>query len=100
MHNCLLLDGVKDEATRTFSILNTVQHGWARSVLAHQIDPKLPTRLGRASTNFSLTLPPLQSDLAREMLKDPYIFRPAPLDEAAPERALENALIDRLKDFL
>jgi hypothetical protein len=42
---------------------------------------------------FSLTLSPLESDLAREILKDPYIFRPAPLDEAATERALENALI-------
>jgi predicted nuclease of restriction endonuclease-like (RecB) superfamily len=99
-HNCLLLDQVKDEATRTFYTQNTIQHGWARSVLAHHIDTKLHTRLGRAPTNFSLTLPPLQSDLARELLKDPYIFRPAPLDENAPERALENALIARLKDFL
>jgi len=99
-HNCTLLDRVKDEATRTFYIQNTIQHGWARSVLAHHIDTKLHTRLGRAPTNFSLTLPPLQSDLARELLKDPYIFRPAPLDENAPERALENALIARLKDFL
>jgi predicted nuclease of restriction endonuclease-like (RecB) superfamily len=100
MHNCLLLDRVKDEATRTFYIQNTIHHGWARSILTHQIDTKLHTRLGRAPTNFALTLPPLQSDLAREMLKDPYIFRPAPLDEAAPERALENALIARLRDFL
>jgi len=63
MHNCLLLDRVKNEATRTFYIQNTIQYGWARSVLAHHIDTKLHTRLGRASTNFSLTLPPPQSDL-------------------------------------
>ena len=100
MHNCILLDRVKDAATRTFYIQNTIQHGWARSVLAHHIDTKLHARLGRAPTNFSLTLPPPQSDLARELLKDPYIFRPAPLDENAPERALENALIARLRDFL
>ena len=99
-HNCIVLDQVKDEATRTFYIQNTIRHGWARSVLAHQIDTKLHARLGRAPTNFSLTLPPPQSDLARELLKDPYVFRPAPLDENAPERALENALISRLRDFL
>jgi predicted nuclease of restriction endonuclease-like (RecB) superfamily len=99
-HNCTLLDQVEDEATRVFYARNTIHHGWARSVLAHQIDTKLHNRLGAAPTNFSLTLPPPQSDLAREMLKDPYIFRPAPLDENAPERELENALIARLKDFL
>src|SRR5271165_2459451 len=100
MHNCLLLDRVKDESIRSFYIQNTIQHGWARSVLAAQIDTKLHARQGAAPTNFSLTLPPLQSDLAREMLKDPYIFRSAPLDDTAPERVLENALIARLKDFL
>jgi predicted nuclease of restriction endonuclease-like (RecB) superfamily len=99
-HNCLLLDRVKDKATRTFYIQSTIQHGWARSVLTHQIDTKLHARLGAAPTNFALTLPAPESDLAREMLKDPYIFRPAPLDETANERALEDALIARLKDFL
>src|SRR5262249_17086696 len=55
---------------------------------------------GKAPSNFALTLPPPQSDLAREILKDPYIFKPAPLDESATERALEKALLDRLRDFL
>ena len=100
MHNCLLLDRVKDESIRSFYIQNTIRHGWARSVLAAQIDTKLHARQAAAPTNFSLTLPPLQSDLAREMLKDPYIFRSASLDDTAPERVLENALIARLKDFL
>jgi predicted nuclease of restriction endonuclease-like (RecB) superfamily len=99
-HNCLLLDRVKDKVARTFYIQSTIQHGWARSVLTHQIDTKLHARLGAAPTNFALTLPAPESDLAREMLKDPYIFRPAPLDETANERALEDALIARLKDFL
>jgi predicted nuclease of restriction endonuclease-like (RecB) superfamily len=99
-HNCLLLDRVKDKAARTFYIQSTIQNGWARSVLTHQIDTKLHVRLGAAPTNFALTLPAPESDLAREMLKDPYIFRPAPLDETANERALEDALIARLKDFL
>jgi hypothetical protein len=34
------------------------------------------------------------------MVKDPFIFKPAPLDESTHERALENALVARLKDFL
>jgi len=99
-HNCVLLDRVKDAKTREFYIRKTVEHGWSRSVLVHQLDTELHKRSGKAPTNFSLTLPAPQSDLAREMLKDPFLFKPAPLDESAHERALENALLARLKDFL
>jgi predicted nuclease of restriction endonuclease-like (RecB) superfamily len=98
--NCVLLDRLKDATTRAFYIRKTVEHGWSRSVLIHQLDTNLHKRLGKAPSNFALTLPSPQSDLAREILKDPYIFKPAPLDESATERALEKALLDRLKDFL
>jgi len=99
-HNCVLLDRVKSPETRTFYIRKTIENGWSRAVLIHQLDTELHRRVGRASTNFSLTLPPVQSDLARELLKDPYVFKPAPLDETANERAVEGALLGRLKDFL
>jgi predicted nuclease of restriction endonuclease-like (RecB) superfamily len=99
-HNCVLLDRVKDPQTREFYIRKTVEHGWSRSVLMHQLDTKLHKRIGKAPSNFALTLPVPQSDLAREILKDPYIFKPAPLDESANERVLERALLERLKDFL
>jgi predicted nuclease of restriction endonuclease-like (RecB) superfamily len=87
--NCVLIDRVKDADTRAFYIRKTVEHGWSRSVLIHQLDTKLHKRLGKAPSNFALTLPPPQSDLAREIFKDPYIFKPAPLDEFATERAIE-----------
>jgi predicted nuclease of restriction endonuclease-like (RecB) superfamily len=54
----------------------------------------------RLATDCVVRAQNLESSLHREILKDPYIIRPAPLDEAATERALENALIARLKDFL
>ncbi|MDA3926615.1 MAG: PDDEXK nuclease domain-containing protein [Kiritimatiellae bacterium] len=99
-HNCVLLDRLKDAGTREFYIRKTLEHGWSRSVLIHQLDSELHKRAGKAPSNFALTLPAPNSDLAQEMLKDPFIFKPAPLDESAHERALENALIVRLKDFL
>jgi predicted nuclease of restriction endonuclease-like (RecB) superfamily len=70
-HNCVLLDRVKDVETRAFYIRQTIRQGWARSVLMHQIDTELHTRQGIAPTNFAYTLPSPQSDLAREILKDP-----------------------------
>jgi predicted nuclease of restriction endonuclease-like (RecB) superfamily len=100
-HNCVLLDRVKDAKTREFYIRETVGQGWSRSVLVHHLDTDLHKRAGKAPpSNFALTLPSAQSDLAKELLKDPYVFKPAPLDESANERALESALITRLKDFL
>jgi predicted nuclease of restriction endonuclease-like (RecB) superfamily len=99
-HNCVLLDRVKDSETREFYIRKTVEHGWSRSVLIHQLDTNLHKRIGKAPSNFALTLPAPQSDLAREILKDPYIFKPASLDESTNERALEQALLERLRDFL
>ena len=83
-----------------FYIRETVGQGWSRSVLVHHLDTDLHKRAGKAPSNFALTLPSAQSDLAKELLKDPYVFKPAPLDESANERALESALIARLKDFL
>ena len=99
-HNCLLIDRVKNVETRTFYIRKTIEHGWSRSVLDYQIATRLHTRQGIAPTNFAQTLLLPESDLANEMLKDPYIFHPAPLDEYAHERAVETALLARLKDFL
>jgi predicted nuclease of restriction endonuclease-like (RecB) superfamily len=99
-HNCVLLDRVKDAKAREFYIVQIVRHGWSRSVFIHHLDTELHKRIGKAPTNFALTLPSPESDLTKELLKDPYIFKPAPLDESANERALENALIARLKDFL
>lgn len=99
-HNCVLLDRVKARTVREFYIRQSVAHGWSRGVLMQQIDTAAHRRIGRAATNFPLTLPSTQSDLARELLKDPYVFRTGPLNDSAHERALERALLARLKDFL
>ena len=66
----------------------------------HQIELDLYGREGRAITNFSETLPPLQSDLARQMLKDPYVFDFLTLTDEARERELERGLLEHLRDFM
>ena len=69
-------------------------------MLVHQIESDLYRRKGRALTNFDRALPPAQSDLARETLKDPYIFDFLSLGPDAQERDLERALLVKLRDFL
>jgi predicted nuclease of restriction endonuclease-like (RecB) superfamily len=73
-HNALLLEKVKDTNARLWYAAQTAEQGWGRVVLEHQIASGLYERQGRALTNFALTLPPLQSDLAQQVLKDPYNF--------------------------
>jgi predicted nuclease of restriction endonuclease-like (RecB) superfamily len=59
----------------------------------HQIESGLHLREGASTTNFALTLPPVQSDLAHQTLKDPYILIFLTLSEEAQEKDLEIALI-------
>jgi len=60
-HHIALLEKVKDEKERLWSIQKTVEHGWSRNVLVHQISTVLYQRQGKAITNFQATLPALQS---------------------------------------
>ncbi|OAQ20793.1 PDDEXK nuclease domain-containing protein [Thermosulfurimonas dismutans] len=99
-HHCTLLDKVKDPAERIWYIRQTIEHGWSRNVLVHQIESGLYHRKGKAITNFDRTLPAPQSDLAQEILKDPYVFDFLGLAEDIRERELERQLIARIRDFL
>jgi predicted nuclease of restriction endonuclease-like (RecB) superfamily len=99
-HNCTILDKIKDPTERLWYIQQTIQHGWSRNVLVHQISSSLYHRQGKAITNFERTLPLPQSELAQNLLKDPYTFDFLSLGEDAIERDLERALIDHIRDFL
>jgi predicted nuclease of restriction endonuclease-like (RecB) superfamily len=99
-HNCVLMDKVKDSTEREWYARAAIQNGWSRNVLVHQIESRLYHRQGNAVTNFERTLPAPQSDLAAQILKDPYNFDFLTLGDAAHERDLERALTTHIRDFL
>ena len=99
-HNLRILDAVKVPVEREWYIRQTIEQGWSRNMLVHQIESALYRRQGKADTNFSRTLPNPQSELAQQLLKDPYNFDFISLGREAQERELEKALIDRIRDFL
>ena len=99
-HHIALLDKVKNATEREWYIRQTIQNGWSRNVLVHQIESRLFLRTGTAVTNFAATLPAPQSDLARETIKDPYIFDFLGLGPEVSERDLHQSLLERLRDFL
>jgi predicted nuclease of restriction endonuclease-like (RecB) superfamily len=91
-HLRVLLDRVKDGSTRDWYLRAAVEYGWSRDILVHQIGSHLHERQGKALTNFSRTLPPGDSDLAQQVLKDPYNFDFLTLASSAKERELERPL--------
>ena len=71
-HHVRILDKAKTPEERAWYARACQEFGWSRDVLVHQIETKLFDRRGKAITNFEKTLPAVQSDLAQQILKDPY----------------------------
>jgi predicted nuclease of restriction endonuclease-like (RecB) superfamily len=92
-HNVRLLDYVKTSEERLWYVRQAIQNGWSRNVLVLQIESGLFRRQGKATTNFQATLPAPQSDLAQQLIKDPYNFDFLTLTTAAQERDLEKGLL-------
>lgn len=99
-HNIAIISKCKQIDEALYYVHLTIQKNWGRSVLAHRIESGLFQREGKAVTNFALSLPQLQSDLAQQTLKDPYIFDFLTMTKAYNERDLENALVDHVAHFL
>lgn len=99
-HNIILIQKVKELSTRLWYARQAFEHGWSRDVLSLQIQSRAHERQGKAVTNFQRTLPPPQSDLASQLLKDPYFFDFLTLEKPFHERELETGLLRHLQDFL
>jgi len=99
-HNVAILEKLTTSEDRIWYAKATIQHGWSRNVLVHQIEAGRMHRQGKAVANFDRTLPAPQSDLARDITKDPYNFDFLTLGDDAHERDLEHGLLDHLRQFL
>ena len=92
-HHLVLMEKVNNLADRLWYTRAAVEHGWSRSVLTVQIEQRAHARAGRrAVTNFAATLPPLQSDLAQQTFKYPYVFDFLTLGPGARERDREQGV--------
>jgi predicted nuclease of restriction endonuclease-like (RecB) superfamily len=99
-HNVLVVSKAKSLKEAEFYLKETITHNWSRSVLAIHIESDDFRRKGKLASNFHLTLPKPQSDLARETLKDPYNFDFLCLNDDALEREIEDALTTHITRFL
>ncbi len=101
-HNMLLLDKVKDLEIRKWYAEKCFENGWSHTVLEHQIDSGVYERqvLAEKLTNFNEKLPLPQSELARNIMKDPYIFELEGIKDDYIEKDIENAMLEKIKNVL
>ena len=99
-HNLVLLARLKTSELRLAYAQRAIEHGWSRSVLEIQIESRRLEREGRAITNFTERLPAPDTDLARQSLKDPYLFDFLCIGKEADERVIEASLVQHITQFL
>ena len=101
-HHVLLMDKAGDTEERLWYIKQSIENGWSVRVLDYQISTSLYKRQHKKqkSTNFHLTLPKEQSDLANQILKDPYNFDFLQISKDTTERELEIHLTNHIQQFL
>lgn len=99
-HNVILLEKVKDFSEREWYARKVIENGCSRSVLEMWINTKLYQRQGKALNNFQRSLPAPYSDLAQQIVKDPYCFDFLNLIDEAREKEIEEGLMTHLQKFL
>ena len=99
-HLIEIISKTKDFNEVLFYIKKTTENNWSRDVLALQIKTALYHRIGKSVTNFETTLPAPMSDLAKQTLKDPYIFDFLQLTEDFNERDIEKQMLTHIEKFL
>jgi len=99
-HIQTLLDRLKTREDRDWYAERAVAEGWKRGVLEHFIKVGLKAQLGAAPNNFAAVLDAPDSELAQQLVKDPYVFEHLAYVDQIDERHVEQALMDRIQDTL
>ena len=101
-HNVVLMDKISDDAVRKWYIKQSIEHGWSRNILVHQIESGLYERqvIADKISNFENRLASPQSELAVQTMKDPYVFDFIPFKEDMVERDIEQALVQDITKLL
>lgn len=98
--NIVLLDKLEKPEERFWYAVQTIKNGWSQPVLCMQIETRIHMREGKAVNNFKLSLPSPDSDMAKQVFKDPYLFDFLGTADIRREKEIEQALVDHIQRFL
>ncbi|MCQ2211043.1 MAG: PDDEXK nuclease domain-containing protein [Paludibacteraceae bacterium] len=100
-HHRRIIDKCKDNPQKALFFVQKVKdNNWSRAVLLNFLDTDLYEREGKAMTNFKISLPAPNGDLAQQIIKDPYCFDFLSLSKKYTEKELKDALMDNIQKFL
>lgn len=100
-HHCTIIDKCKGNRDKAlFYVRRTIRNGWSRNVLLNWLSTDLYEREGKAQTNFELTMPSDDCDLARQLVKDPQVFEVFGLKEKHDETELKAAIVANIERTL
>jgi predicted nuclease of restriction endonuclease-like (RecB) superfamily len=104
-HHVVLIQAMKPKelAIKQWYAEQVVKNGWAYRELQEQIVSDVYSRQAHEkikTTNFHGKLPALQSNLAQEMIKEPYKFHFLTVGDDAHEKEVQSGLIGHIKQFL
>ena len=100
-HHQKIIDKVQGDSQKAlFFVRKTWENQWGRGMLVNFLDTDLYEREGAALSNFSTTLPAVESDFAQQLIKDPYHFEFLQLNEKYSETELKDELMNKLSQFL
>lgn len=99
-HNILLIQQVKDIRARYWYMTQCVINHWSRRYLAETIKLDYYNQHGAIANNFDTTLPAVESNDVKSMLKDPYIFDMLTFTDQYNERDIEIGLTKHIEKFL
>lgn len=98
--NITLMDKLKTQEERIWYASKTIENGWSKTILELQIQSRLMERTGKTVNNFPVALPPLDSDMANQIFKDPYLFDFLGTDMPRREVEIEQKLTEHIQSFL
>ena len=98
--NIKLLDKINDKECRIWYAKQAICNGWSSNILELQIQGGLYERTGGTVNNFDVSLPKNDSDMARDIFKDPYLFDFLGTDMPRREIEIERKLIEHIQQFL
>ena len=100
-HHRYILDKCRNDREKAlFYVKRTIQHGWSRNVLLNWLSSDLYEREGNAQTNFALTMPSDECELAQQLVKDPQVFELLGLKEQYKEADLKSAIVANIERTL
>ncbi len=99
-HVVTLLHRLGSSGDREWYGAQAASNGWSGNVLEHHIATGLHRRIAAAPSNFDTHLSSADSDLAKAIVRDPYVFDFLSLTAKTSERDVEQAMMDRLQETL